>query len=110
MWPTRQGAAFAALIGAACLAGCEPARTSKTEDIVVNSLAFGPSPPDLRVGDTVRWVNHDIFEHTATAKDGSFDVDLKPGATGQATLSRPGVIAYTCRFHPNMTGQIPVAP
>ena len=30
--------------------------------------------------DTVEWVNQDIFVHSATADDGSFDVELAPEA------------------------------
>jgi plastocyanin len=29
---------------------------------------------------------------------------------GRVTLARPGDVDYFCRFHPNMTGQIEVAP
>jgi plastocyanin len=78
--------------------------------IVVDQLAFGAAPADLHVGDTVVWANHDMFEHSATANDGSFDVDLKPGANGKVVLGRAGQIAYYCRFHPGVTGQLTVAP
>jgi plastocyanin len=36
----------------------------------------GPAPEVLHVNDIVEWVNADIFQHTATAADGSFDVDV----------------------------------
>jgi hypothetical protein len=35
------------------------------------------------VNDIVAWTNGDIFRHTASATDGSFDIDLPAGATGQ---------------------------
>ena len=94
---------------AAC-GGPPPKPPSKTGEVVIDQLAFGKPPTDLRVGDTIRWVNHDMFEHTATARDGQFDVDLPPGATGQTQLTRPGTVIYYCKFHPGMTGQISVAP
>jgi plastocyanin len=103
-------AALVALAGALCLCACQPPHAPKTEEIVVDALVFGPAPQDLRAGDSVRWVNRDIFEHSATAKDGAFDVDLKPGASGEAVMTRPGVVSYYCRFHPGMTGQIAVGP
>ena len=77
--------------------------------ISVDKLAFGPAPPELHVGDTVEWSNQDMFEHTATARDASFDVDLKPGTAGRIKLTKPGVINYYCRFHPGMTGVLKVA-
>jgi plastocyanin len=101
----------AACVCLAVLAACAPAAPpAKAEEIVIDQLAFGKAPTDLRVGDTVKWVNHDMFEHSATATDGQFDVDLPPGATGQALLTRPGTITYTCKFHPGMTGRFSVAP
>jgi len=42
----------------------------------------------LHVNDIVEWVNADIFQHTATAADGSFDVDLPAGAKGRTILKR----------------------
>ena len=78
--------------------------------IEINKLVFGPAPAELHVNDIVEWRNSDIFRHTATASDGSFDIDLPPGAKGQTVLKRPGVIDYTCRFHPGMKGRLEVAP
>ena len=78
--------------------------------IEINKLAFASVPAELHVNDIVEWRNSDIFRHTATASDSSFDVDLLPGAKGQTVLKRPGVIDYTCRFHPGMKGRLEVAP
>jgi hypothetical protein len=60
----------------------------------------------LHVNDIVEWVNADIFQHTATAADGSFDVDLPAGAKGRTILKRVGVVDYFCRFHPGMQGRL----
>jgi plastocyanin len=61
------------------------------------------------VGDIVEWKNSDILEHTATATDGSFDVDLPAGATGRTILKRAGDVTYFCRFHPGMKGRLKIA-
>ena len=76
--------------------------------IVVDQLKFGAAPAQLHVGDVVRWVNRDIFQHSATASDKSFDLELKPGQSGQVVLKRAGVISYICRYHPGMTGTLNV--
>jgi plastocyanin len=47
-------------------------------------------------------VNDDMFEHTATARDRRFDLDLKPGATGVSRIDRPGGFEVYCRYHPGM--------
>jgi plastocyanin len=87
----------------------QPARTPQTATIVVDQLAFGAAPPELRVGDTLKWANHDMFQHSATAKDGQFDVDLPAGATRGVVLKKTGIISYICHYHPGMTGQITVS-
>jgi plastocyanin len=63
----------------------------------------------MRVGDTIEWVNNDIFFHSATAKDKSFDVELKPKAHARVVLKTTGWIAFYCRHHPAMTGTLVVA-
>jgi plastocyanin len=78
--------------------------------IEVDKLAFGPSPAGIHVNDIVEWRNMDIFRHSATASDGSFDVDLPPGSKGQVIIQHAGAIAYVCRFHPGMKGRLEVEP
>ena len=72
-------------------------------------MVFGPAPTGVRVGDTIEWINADLFQHTATARNGAFDVDLKPGAKARTVLKTPGLVAYYCRYHPGMTGRLVVA-
>lgn len=83
---------------------------AKVQVIVVKNLAFGPAPAGLRVGQTVEWDNEDIFQHSATAKDGSFDVELPPHSKVRIVLRRAGKVAYYCRYHPGMTGALEVKP
>jgi plastocyanin len=86
--------------------GAEP----RVYEIEIDNLAFAPAPEMLHVNDIVEWVNADIFQHTATAADGSFDVDLPAGAKGRTILKGAGVVDYFCRFHPGMQGRLEVAP
>ncbi len=86
------------------------AAPSQPHVLEVKNMAFGPPPQDLHVGDVVKWVNHDLVEHTATATDGSFDVTLMPDSSGEAQLKKAGRISYYCRFHPGMKGELDVAP
>src|SRR5689334_16321316 len=81
----------------------------KVHVVVMDRLKFGPVPTDLHVGDTIRWVNKDLFRHTATARDGSFNVDLVAGAAAGTRLTRAGTIAFFCRYHPGMTGRLTIA-
>jgi plastocyanin len=103
---TRALAAAVAAFMAATAARADPS----AHMIVVNHLAYGQAPEGLRIGDVIEWKNADIFRHTVTAKDGSFDIDLPPGAKGRIVLKRAGEIQYYCRFHPGMNGALNIAP
>jgi plastocyanin len=58
-----------------------PARSAEPRvyEIEIDELAFAPAPEGLHVNDIIVWRNMDIFRHTASATDGSFDVDLPTG-------------------------------
>ena len=97
-------------LAAAALAACTPkAPKGQVHRIVIANMAFGAVPPALAVGDTIEWVNQDIFQHTATARDGQFDVDLKPKTNGQTVLNKAGAIEVYCRYHPGMKLQLNVS-
>ena len=94
----------------AVLAGARSAGAAPKVHIVrMAKMVFGPAPTGVRVGDIIEWVNADLFQHTATARNGSFDVVLKPGSKARTVLKFPGVVAYYCRYHPGMTGRVVVA-
>ncbi|WP_205570728.1 plasmid stabilization protein [Brevundimonas naejangsanensis] len=105
---SRRGVLTAAALAA--LAPALPARAGgRSHVIVVDKMAFGAAPMGIKVGDTVTWTNRDIVRHTATARNGAFNVDLPPGASASAVMNRAGTIAYYCRFHPAMQAQISVS-
>jgi plastocyanin len=87
----------------------KPAAAPAVHTVVIDDMKFGPVVIEAKAGDVVEWVNKDMFRHTATARDKSFDVDLKPGASGRVTLKTGGVVKFFCRFHPGMTGEIRVS-
>jgi plastocyanin len=89
--------------GASTLAAARPPATHL---VIVDKLKFEPETVEAHVGDAVAWANHDIFQHSATAADHSFDITLAPGGRGRITLTHAGIISYICRFHPGMKGQL----
>lgn len=89
-------------------AAAPAARAPKVHVVVIDEMAFGTVPAGVRAGDIVEWVNHDIFQHTATARDGRFDVELPAGASAR-TVVTPGNIGFYCKYHPGMTGMLVVA-
>ena len=94
---------------AALLLSPPAAAAPRTHVVVIDKMKFGSLPADLKAGDTIVWENRDIFRHTATAKDGSFNVDLVAGKKGSTLLRKPGAIAFSCKYHPGMRGVLQVA-
>lgn len=101
--------AAALVLAGASGAAVQAAPAPRTFTIAMDRMAFGPAPAGLKAGDVIVWENRDIFRHTATARDGAFNVDLPPKAKARTVLRRGGRIAYYCKYHPGMTGQLVVA-
>lgn len=102
------------LAGSAPACGREPAQASPppaTHTVTIESMRFSPATLTVRPGDTVRWVNKDMFAHTATAA-GVFDSgEIAPGQSWARTWpATPGAgeVPYLCTYHPPMTGVIRV--
>jgi plastocyanin len=87
-----------------------PAAAAPTvHTIIIDKMKFGPVPAGIRSGDTIIWVNRDMFKHSATARDKSFNVDLPPKSSGKTEIRHAGTIAFYCIYHPGMTGSLSVA-
>lgn len=96
-------------LGALLLAFAAGAARAETIEVRIEQLAFTPAQVSGHVGDTIRWVNADFVAHTATARNGAWDVTIPPDATRSVVLKTDGTVDYYCKFHPNMTGRISVA-
>ena len=81
-----------------------------TIQIVMENLAVSPTEATAKVGDTIEWGNKDIFAHTATARNGDFDVTMPPKKTVTSVLKKAGIVEYYCRFHPNMKAVLKIEP
>lgn len=86
------------------------AAAPRTHVVIIEAMKFGAVPQNLRPGDRITWVNKDMFRHTATARDGSFNVDLQPGERKSAIVGKAGAIAVICRYHPGMRALLRVTP
>ena len=104
MWPGRH------LVLALALGLIAVPAHAATIQIVMENLVVAPAEISARVGDTIEWVNKDVFAHTATARNGDFDVNLPPKKTVTSVLNKAGTVEYYCRFHPNMKAVLKIAP
>ena len=99
------------LAGLAVLLLLSPASAAapRTHVVTIDKIKFGPMPSGIRPGDTIIWVNKDMFRHTATARNGSFNVDLPPNSKGKTVIRAKGAFAFFCKYHPAMTGTLRVS-
>ena len=97
-------------IVAALSLGISVSARAATIQISMENLAISPAEASAEVGDTVELINKDIFAHTATARNGDFDVTMPPKKTVTMVLKKAGTVEYYCRFHPNMKATLIIAP
>ena len=97
-------------IVAALMLGASVSAHAATIQITMENLVISPAEASAKVGDTIEWINKDIFVHTATARNGDWDVTMPPKKTVTLVLKKAGLIDYYCQFHPNMKATIEVAP
>src|SRR3954468_5709404 len=83
---------------------------AETIQVVMENLVVSPAEVSAKVGDTIEWINKDVFVHTATARNGDFDVNLPAKKSGTLVLKKAGTIDYYCRFHPNMKATLKIEP
>jgi plastocyanin len=71
--------------------------------------SFSPNPVDVKVGETMTWINDDSGRHTVTSKDGVFDSGMMgKGQSFSFTYDKAGEYPYFCEPHPNMVGTVVV--
>lgn len=95
---------------AALMAAMSVSAQAATIQITMDNLVISPAEATAKVGDTIDWINKDIFAHTATARNGDWDIAMPPKKTVTSVLKKAGTIEYYCRFHPNMKAKLTVAP
>lgn len=84
-----------------------------THQIEISKGQFLPNSLEIRIGDSVQWVNRDYIPHTATAKDKNNTVLWDTGNLGKdesntITMSTAGSFEYYCLYHTVMKAEITV--
>ena len=102
-------AALAAVLAAGGAATAQTKSKPAVHTVTIDATEFKPATINARVGDTVLWINKDMFPHTATSQKGKFDSGaLLTGKSWKFKLTNKGEFPYVCTFHPTMKGTIHV--
>lgn len=76
----------------------------------IRNFHFQPVQLVVPAGATVTWTNHDEEPHVVTSAGGQFKSSpaLDTDDRFSAVFAKPGIYAYYCSIHPQMTGTIVV--
>src|SRR5215467_8537670 len=81
--------------------------SSANGQVIMKGIRFQPAELTVHPGETVEFKNEDIFAHTVTADDRSFNSGLiQPDSSWKMTIQKTGTIAYHCTPHPNMKAML----
>jgi plastocyanin len=75
---------------AVLMLGVSVSAQAATIQLSMENLEIMPAEASAKVGDTIEWINKDVFAHTATARNGDFDVMLPPKKTGTLVVTTAG--------------------
>lgn len=103
--------ALLAAVGAGCEAGPGADGRPTTHQVSIRAFEYVPPRADVKVGDTLVWLNEDIVPHTATAVDRGWDTgSIAAGDSARQVVEAAGAHEYICAFHPQMRGTLAVVP
>jgi plastocyanin len=80
-------------------------------DIAINDKEFVPRVVVVPVGSTVRFLNHDPFDHNVFSVSEGNSFDLGQYGRGEAkgwTFTAPGLVRIFCNVHPRMVAFVQV--
>jgi plastocyanin len=75
--------------------------------VVIEGMKFAPEVTEVRAGDSVLWINKDVFPHTVVADAGAFHSrEIPTGGSWKMKAGKKGTFAYVCSLHPTMKGTL----
>ena len=69
-----------------------------THDVAVDEFEYRPAELTIDVGDSVRWRNVGLMQHSVTFRSGT-NHELLPTQTAMQRFDNPGTYLYFCRHH-----------
>jgi plastocyanin len=82
--------------------------TGSVSDNTINikNFAFDPNSITVKLGSTVRWLNHDSVPHRILFADGADSNVLAPSQSWSRKFDQTGTYDYACTIHPAMQGTV----
>jgi plastocyanin len=78
-------------------------------DVSMSATAYAPTDVEVLSGDTVRWMNDSVREHTVSADDGGWSSSrIAIDGSYSHRFDDPGAFSYYCKLHVFMRGVVHV--
>jgi len=100
------------IIFALCTSAFAGAAQAEEFVVTMSGADYSPASVTASLGDTIRFVNDDGFDHNVFVPTASHALDLgkqEPGAEATLVLRTPGVFDVECVFHGNMQMKVEVS-
>ncbi len=110
---SRRFVTLLALTTAACWLSVGGLYAATPFVIEQSGIAFQPKSITIKAGDTVTFLNSDVFGHNvySDSEDGEFDIGLQSnGSEVPVIFENPGRFILQCRIHPRMRAEVIVTP
>lgn len=78
----------------------QPKAASTGPTITIKDFMYNPAELTATVGQPITITNNDGFNHTVTAKDSTFNIDVPGSGSVTLTVSKAGTFPYSCTYHP----------
>jgi plastocyanin len=93
------------LLGGLLLGPLAAIAAPQVVSIVQSGRNFSVPSVTIKVGDTLRFLNKDVFLHQIFVQSPSFNfesAEQEPGKDVDVTFTRPGTFTVLCEIHPKM--------
>jgi plastocyanin len=75
--------------------------------VTIETMKYSPETLTVHAKDTVTWMNKDLFPHTVTADNKSFDSKtIEAGKSWKYTAIKKGHFNYHCDLHMTMKAKL----
>lgn len=87
-------------------------QSPQTFNVALQNFTFNPNTVTINRGDSVKWTNNDVTNHTVTPSGSNAAASdfgsgaLKQGDSYAYKFNQAGTYAYHCSIHPSMTGKV----
>src|SRR5438270_707367 len=106
----KRSLGIAAAAATLLLIGAATTASAAEVTVTMDNFTYTPQEIKVKVGDTVKWINHDDIPHTVVSAGKFRSKTMDTDDEFSFTFTAAGDYKYFCSLHPHMTGMVKVDP